>query len=99
MASIIHFRRTYARIATRTVTLFGLLSLFAAAAATQAQSPSFITFESGYVRPIALTPDGATLLAVNTPDNQLEVFNVTAAGLTHVDSIPVGDGAGIRRRA
>ncbi|MCX2978452.1 hypothetical protein EYC82_13885 [Halieaceae bacterium IMCC11814] len=39
---------------------------------------------------MALTPDGSTLLAVNTPDNQLEVFSVTAAGLTHVDSIPVG---------
>jgi YVTN family beta-propeller protein len=60
------------------------------AAATQAQ-PSFITFESGHVRPIVLTPDGNTLLAVNTPDNRLEVFNVYPDGsLRHEDSIPVG---------
>jgi DNA-binding beta-propeller fold protein YncE len=90
MASIRHFGGACARIATRTLTFFGLLSLLTAAIATQAQSPSFIAFESGYVRPIALTPDGATLLAVNTPDNQLEVFEVTAAGLTHVESISVG---------
>ena len=90
MASIKKLQRATARMATRTLTFFGLLSLLTAAIATQAQSPSFITFESGYVRPIALTPDGATLLAVNTPDNQLEVFEVTASGLAHVDSIPVG---------
>jgi YVTN family beta-propeller protein len=58
-------------------------------AASQAQ-PSFITFESGHVRPIVLTPDGNTLLAVNTPDNRLEVFSVSATGLQHTDSIPVG---------
>lgn len=52
--------------------------------------PSFITFESGQVRPVALTPDGTTLLAVNTPDNSLEVFSVTAGSLTHTGSIPVG---------
>ena len=90
MANIKTIRRAIARITTRTLTFFSLLALLTAAIATQAQSPSFITFESGYVRPIALTPDGATLLAVNTPDNQLEIFTVTAAGLTHVDSVPVG---------
>jgi DNA-binding beta-propeller fold protein YncE len=51
---------------------------------------SFTTFESGQVRPLALTPDGTRLLAVNTPDNQLEVFDVSPAGLTHVISVPVG---------
>jgi DNA-binding beta-propeller fold protein YncE len=37
-----------------------------------------------------MTPDGKTLLAVNTPDNRLEVFRVTSAGLTHQASVPVG---------
>ena len=56
-----------------------------------AQPPSFVEFESGQVRPVAMTPDGSKLLAVNTPDNRLEVFNVNAGGsLTHRDSIPVG---------
>jgi DNA-binding beta-propeller fold protein YncE len=51
---------------------------------------SFTAFESGQVRPLALTPDGTRLLAVNTPDNQLEVFDVTASGITHTSSVPVG---------
>jgi DNA-binding beta-propeller fold protein YncE len=64
-----------------------LLTLLAGSAAAQ---PSFITFESGHVRPIALSPDGSRLYAVNTPDNRLEVFDVVAGSLNHVDSIPVG---------
>ena len=52
--------------------------------------PSFLTFESGHVRPLALSPDGSRLFAVNTPDNRLEVFSVGGGGLTHTDSIPVG---------
>jgi DNA-binding beta-propeller fold protein YncE len=55
-----------------------------------AQSPSFLEFESGQVRPIALTDDGDTLLAVNTPDNRLEVFAVSISGLEHIASVPVG---------
>ena len=51
---------------------------------------NFVTFESGPVRPLALSPDGTRLFAVNTPDNTLEVFTVGASGLTHTDAIPVG---------
>src|SRR5262245_9149414 len=51
---------------------------------------SFVTFESGQVRPLALSPDGTRLFAVNTPDDRLEVFGVDAGGLTHLESIPVG---------
>src|SRR5262245_24876284 len=51
---------------------------------------SFVTFESGQVRPIALSPDGSLLFAVNTPDNQLEIFSVAAPGLTHLAGVPVG---------
>ncbi len=36
----------------------------------------FTLFESGQVRPLALSPDGDYLYAVNTPDNRLEVFQV-----------------------
>jgi DNA-binding beta-propeller fold protein YncE len=78
--------------AMRSLTLrFTLLTALVVAVSAQAQSPSFITFESGQVRPVTLTPDGSTLLAVNTPDNTLEVFSVVAGGrLVHTDSIPVG---------
>jgi YVTN family beta-propeller protein len=53
-------------------------------------SGSFVTFESGQVRPLALSPDGTRLFAVNTPDNHLEIFAVGAGGLTHLESVPVG---------
>lgn len=51
---------------------------------------SFVNFETPHVHPLDLTPDGATLLAVNTADNRLEVFDVAAGALAHVASIPVG---------
>src|SRR5687768_3810146 len=51
---------------------------------------SFTTFESGQVRPLALSPDGARLYAVNTPDNRLEIFDVDGDGLTHAGSVAVG---------
>jgi DNA-binding beta-propeller fold protein YncE len=51
---------------------------------------SFITFESGPVRPLAMTPDGTKLLVANTPDNRLEIFTIGAGGLTKTSSVPVG---------
>jgi DNA-binding beta-propeller fold protein YncE len=54
------------------------------------QSSSFTVFESGQVRPLALSPDRQLLFAVNTPDNRLEVFRVAQDQLVHTASIPVG---------
>jgi len=51
---------------------------------------SFVTFESGQVRPLALSADGKTLYVVNTPDNRLEIFKITATALVHQSSVPVG---------
>lgn len=53
-------------------------------------SPSFLEFESGQVRPIALSPDGTHLFAVNTPNGTLEIFNVTSDGLAPAARVPVG---------
>jgi DNA-binding beta-propeller fold protein YncE len=55
-----------------------------------AQTPNFIEFESGQVRPVALSPDGTKLFAVNTPNDTLEIFNVTASGLSFAARVPVG---------
>ncbi len=53
--------------------------------------PSFITFESGQVRPLATSPDGSRLFAVNTPDNQLEIFDIDGSGnLTRAGVVQVG---------
>ena len=52
---------------------------------------TFITFESGQVRPVALSPDGNQLFAVNTPDNTLEIFDIDGGGsLSHAGSVQVG---------
>ncbi len=51
---------------------------------------SFTLFESGQVRPLALSPNGKFLFAANTPDNRLEVFRIKNHGLEHRASIPVG---------
>ncbi len=62
------------------------LTLLAFSPATQ----SFVTFESGQVRPLALSPDSNRLFAVNTPDGRLEIFAIAVNGLTHEASVPVG---------
>src|SRR4029078_9856246 len=43
--------------------------------------PSFIEFESGPVRPLAISPDRSTLFAVNTPNGTLEVVDLRAGRL------------------
>jgi DNA-binding beta-propeller fold protein YncE len=55
-----------------------------------ATASSFTLFESGQVRPLALSPDKQHLFAVNTPDNRLEIFRVKSNQLIHTGSIPVG---------
>jgi YVTN family beta-propeller protein len=67
-----------------------LLAPLALAPAARAAAPSFVTFESGPVRPLALSPDGSLLFACNIPDARLEIFAVGAEGLAHAGSVPVG---------
>src|SRR5262245_53323831 len=43
----------------------------------------FVEFESGPVRPIALSSDGSKLFVTNIPDNRLEIFDVDGDGLHH----------------
>ncbi len=58
---------------------------------TPASGDSFTLFESGQVRPLALSPDSQLLFAVNTPDNRLEVFRIREnGGLSPAASVPVG---------
>lgn len=59
---------------------------------THAQS-TFLNFESAHVSPLALSPDGQTLLAVNTADNRLEAFDISGTNADRprwVRSISVG---------
>src|SRR6476659_2995077 len=58
---------------------------------SSAQSTSVQNFESPQVHPLALTPDGTRLLAVNSPNGTLSVFQL-ANGLAPrlTAEIPVG---------
>ncbi|MFT3857204.1 MAG: hypothetical protein QM742_06815 [Aquabacterium sp.] len=50
----------------------------------------YVTFESGHVRPMALSKDGNRLYVVNTPDARLEIFDVSGASPVLKESVPVG---------
>src|SRR5258708_5365032 len=58
--------------------------------AASSTGPSFVEFESGPVRPIAMSSDGTLLFAVNTPNGTLEIFNITPAGPVFQSRVPVG---------
>lgn len=74
-----------------TILIILILGLFVEVTASEDNTQSsFVLFESGQVRPLALSPNGRTLFAVNTPDNRLEVFRVTNEGLNHLGSVSVG---------
>jgi DNA-binding beta-propeller fold protein YncE len=65
------------------------LLLGTTAGTARAETP-FVAFESGQVRPMALSPNGERLFVVNTPDNRLEIFKVRPWGLEHESSVAVG---------
>jgi DNA-binding beta-propeller fold protein YncE len=75
-----------------------LASVAASAPAAAAQS-SFVNWETPHVHPLELTPSGTHLLAVNTPDNRLEVFDLRGAGVVRAFDVPVGlDPVSVRAR-
>ncbi len=53
-------------------------------------SDSYTLFETLQVRPLALSPDGKRLFALNTPDNRLDIYKVGVFGLRHESSVSVG---------
>jgi DNA-binding beta-propeller fold protein YncE len=59
-------------------------------ASAASTGPSFVEFESGQVRPLAASPDGNTLFAVNTPNGTLEVFDLSSGMPVYKAHVPVG---------
>ena len=55
-----------------------------------AAGPPLTEFESGQVRPIALSLDRTKLFALNTPNGTLEIFDITSGGLVLQSRLPVG---------
>jgi YVTN family beta-propeller protein len=76
----------------RVQTLRFALAWLAAAclAGPAAAQSSFVAFESGPVRPLAMSPNGSRLFVVNTPDGRLEVYDIQSYGLTPAFSVKVG---------
>ena len=52
--------------------------------------PPFVEFESGHVRPLAMSPDGSTLFAVNTPNGTLEIFDLRSGAPVFASRVAVG---------
>ncbi len=77
-------------LAALAVFLFFTIASAQAGSTAQTSGSSFVLFETGQVRPLAMSPDGKTLFAVNTPDNRIEVFGITKQGLVHRGSVTVG---------
>ncbi len=61
-------------------------------ASAPAFAQNFVHFESPPIHPLELTPDGERVVAVNTADARVEVFEVleSAPYLRHIGSISVG---------
>lgn len=58
-----------------------------------------INFESPHVHPIDITPNGNTLVSVNTAAHKLEVWSISGSSISPVASIPVGlDPVSVRAR-
>src|SRR5512147_2627734 len=73
------------------IALFVAAGVLAAAVRSSHALGNFVEFETGQTRPLALSPDGTKLFAVNTPDNRLEIFTIDGVGnLTASSSVPVG---------
>ncbi len=77
-----------------------LLALFLAAAAGAAAQDGFVHYETVHTHPLDLAPGAQRLLAVNTADGRLMVFDATGAQPVLERAIPVGyDPVSVRARS
>lgn len=85
--------RTYA-IVSAILPVLGWAVALGLPAPTASAQTDFVTFETGPVRPMAVSANGDRLYVTNIPDNRLEIFDVDystgSEKLTHVASVPVG---------
>src|SRR5690242_2138668 len=90
MEARMQLNQCFRRLSLRALVPGILLASIASSAPASAAPPSYTLFESGQVRPLALSPNGKLLFAVNTPDNRLEVYRIKNDTLKHWASVPVG---------
>ncbi len=88
------------RLASPSSALAGLALSLLSASVALAQTGNFTNFESPQTHPIEVTPDGSALLAVNTADGQLEVFDLVGGLPVRRGSVAVGvDPVSVRARS
>lgn len=85
-----HLKRLIVALAVVAIALILIELRQSVPALAQSQTASYKSFEAPQVHPLAITPDGTRLLAVNTPNNTLSVFHLTGRTLTLMAEIPVG---------
>ncbi|HYD47769.1 MAG TPA: hypothetical protein VEB21_05450, partial [Terriglobales bacterium] len=78
------------RVVNRTALVALAIALVASQAAAQTTGPLFTAFETGPVRPMAMSADGTRLFATNIPDNRLEIFTISGNSLLKTGSVHVG---------
>jgi YVTN family beta-propeller protein len=83
-------RRTLLTLGFAIAILLGGVALTHSRVAASTSGPPFVEFESGHVRPMAMSPDGTALFAVNTPNGTLEVFKLTSGRPVFQSRVPVG---------
>lgn len=85
---------------TRALQVFIIPCLFMLLVHRPSSAASFDNWENPHVHPLDMTPDGTRLLAANTPDNRLEVFEFVSGTAVHLSSISVGlDPVTVRARS
>ena len=82
-------RLLYAAVVAALV-IFAAVFLTRKPVSASSTGPSFIEFESGHVRPLAMSADGLTLFAVNTPNGTLEVFDLSSGAPNFQYRVAVG---------
>ena len=76
------------------------LVLTAITSAALGRTSTYVNWESPQTHSVEVTPNGATLLVVNTPDNRLEVFDVAGSTFNRRGSVSVGlDPVSVRARS
>ncbi|MFK8020757.1 MAG: YncE family protein [Pseudomonadales bacterium] len=68
----------------------GLVLILLSILALHGSAQEFVAFESVQFRPLALSVNKRLLFAVNTPDNRLEIFDVSGDEPLIIDSVQVG---------
>jgi YVTN family beta-propeller protein len=89
--SITHRRSLLCAAAILSLVIFWLVgNSWTRVGFAQAGPTPFRNFEAPQIHPLALTPDGTRLLAVNTPNASLSVFQLVSGSPVLTAEIPVG---------